>query len=117
MIVEIAISLLLIIVLILFADPFVTRMPHGMHPFMVPMLVVLFVLFAAIVWKEAPGDERDGLHKFVASRFAYFAGITVLIVGIIVESFSGTIDPWLIGSICIILLAKLAGTLYSKLKL
>lgn len=87
-------------------------MPNSMHPFMTPLLVILFILFSAVVWKEKPGDEREQLHTFIASRCAYFAGITVIVIGIIIESFHKMIDPWLILAVCIMLLAKLAGLIY-----
>ena len=91
-------------------------MPHVLHPFMVPFLLVLFIIFAGLLWKETPGDERDQLHKFIASRFAYFAVITTLILGVIFQSFEGKVDPFLVIGICIALLAKIFGLIYGHIK-
>ncbi len=113
---EIIISLVLIGLLIFFINPLDFLMPRPLHPFMVPFLVVLFIIFAGFLWKETPGDEREQLHKFIASRFAYFAVITILITGVIFQSFKGTIDPWLIIAICIALLAKILGLIYGHIK-
>ncbi len=113
---EIVISLVLIGLLIFFINPLDLLMPQPLHPFMVPFLVVLFIFFAGFLWKETPGGEREQLHKFIASRFAYFAVITTLITGVILQSFKGEIDPWLVIAICIALLAKIAGLIYGHIK-
>ncbi len=113
---EIIISLILIVLLSMFANPFNLFMPYGMHLVMVPLLVILFIVFAGFIWKEAPGDERDQLHKFIASRFAYFAGIATLIVGVMIQNSQGKIDPWIIIALCIALLAKILGLIYSHIK-
>lgn len=113
---ETIISLGLIVLLIFFMNPLDLLMPQRMHQLMVPLLVILFILFAAVLWKENLGDEREQLHKFIASRFAYVAGIAILILGIIFESIHTFIDPWLIIAICIMLLAKICGLVYGYLR-
>lgn len=114
---EIIIALALILLLVTFLQPFKLFMPHAMHPFMVPLLVVLLVLLGGVLWKESAGDERDQLHKFISARFAYFAGVVILICGIIIQSFQHSVDPWLISAICVMLLAKIIGHIYGKFKL
>ncbi len=113
---EIIISTSLIGLLVFFVNPFDILMPKPLHPFMVPFLIVLFIIFSGFLWKEVPGDEREQFHKFIASRFAYFAVITTLIVGIVVQSFNGKVDPFLIIGICIALLAKIFGLIYGHIK-
>lgn len=113
---EIIISLALIGLLIFFINPLDLLMPQPLHPFMVPFLLVLFIIFTGLLWKETPGDEREQLHKFIASRFAYFSVITTLIIGVIFQSFKGEIDPLLIIALCIALLAKILGLIYGHIK-
>ena len=113
---EIIISLVLVGLLVFFINPLDFLMPQSLHPFMVPFLVVLFIVFAGFLWKEVPGDEREQFHKFIASRFAYFAVITTLITGVIFQSFKGEVDPWLIIAICIALLATIFGLIYGYIK-
>ena len=113
---EIIISLLLIGLLVFFINPLDLLMPYALHPFMVPFLIVLFIIFTGFLWKEAPGDEREQMHKFIASRFAYFATITTLIVGVVLQSFNGEIDPWILIAICVGLLAKIIGLIYGYIK-
>lgn len=113
---EVIISLLLVGLLAFFINPLDLLMPHSLHPFMVPFLVVFFIIFAGLLWKETPGDERKQMHKFIASRSAYFAMITTLIIGIILQSFKGEIDPWIVIAACVGLLAKILGLIYGYLK-
>src|SRR5258708_2508728 len=113
---EIVISIILIGLLVFFINPLDLLMPQQMHPLMVPILIILFVIFAGLLWRETPGDERKQFHKFIASRFAYFAGVSTLIIGVIFQSFDHVIDPWLIIAICITLLAKIVGLIYGYFK-
>ena len=113
---EIIISLFLVGLLIFFINPLDLLMPQPLHPFMIPTLVALFIIFAAILWKEKPGDEREQLHKLIASRFAYFAAVSVLVISVVVQSLQGKIDPWLVITLCIALLAKILGLIYGHVK-
>lgn len=113
---ETIISIALIILLILFINPTDLLMPQEMHQLMVPLLVILFIVFSGFLWKEKAGDEREQLHKFISSRFSYFAVIATLIVGVIIQSSKGVIDPWLIIAICIALLAKIIGRFYGHFR-
>ncbi|MEK7111090.1 MAG: hypothetical protein AAB856_00695 [Patescibacteria group bacterium] len=113
---ELIISSALIGLLVFFINPLDLLMPQSLHPFMVPFLVVLFIIFAGLLWKETPGDERDQMHKFIASRFAYFAVIATLIIGVVFQGFKGEVDPFLIIGICIALLAKILGLIYGHIK-
>ncbi|MBI2049530.1 hypothetical protein HYT32_01290 [Candidatus Roizmanbacteria bacterium] len=113
---EIVISFALIGLLVFFINPVELLMPHELQPFMVPFLVVLFIIFTGFLWKETPGDEREQLHKLIASRFAYFAVITTLIIGVILQSLKGKVDPILIIGICVALLAKILGLIYGHIK-
>ncbi len=113
---EAIISAALIIILLFFINPLNLLMPVQMHPFMVPTLILIFVIFSALIWGEAPGDERENLHKFIASRFAYFAGVLTLIIGIVSQSFKSEIDPFLIIAVCVMLLAKILGLVYGNFR-
>lgn len=113
---EVIISLSLIGLLVFFIKPLDLIMPLSLHPFMTPFLLILFVVFSGFIWRENPGDEREQLHKYISSRFAYFAAVSVLILAIVIESMNQRIDPWLIIAICVILLAKILGHIYAHIK-
>lgn len=113
---ETFIGIILIALLGMFLNPLNLIMPHGMHMVMIPLLIILFIIFIGLVWKESPGDEREQLHKFIASRFAYFAVVVTLIVEVVIQHSQGSVDPWIIIALCIALLAKIIGLLYSHFK-
>jgi len=113
---EILISILLIGLLIFFINPLDLLMPHMLHPFMIPFLTVLFIIFIGLLWKETPGDERTQLHKFIAGRYAYFALTSTLIFGVIYQSYTGEIDPFLVIGLCIAFLTKIIGLIYVNSK-
>lgn len=113
---EILISILLIGLLLFFINPLNLMMPYMMHSFMIPGLIILFVIFTATIWREVPGDEREQFHKYISSRFAYFAAITTLIIAIIVQTIANKLDAWLVIIVCVALLAKIIGFIYGKLK-
>lgn len=116
MIGEFIISLALIFLLTSFFYPEKLFMPHAMHPFMIPFVIVLLVLFGAVLWKETPGDEREQLHKLIAARVAYFAGIVALAAAVIYQNIFHKVDWWLLVVLCIMLLGKVVGSLYAKLR-
>lgn len=113
---ETIISLFLVGLLVFFINPLDLLMPKELHLFMIPSLILFFVIFAGVVWKEKTTDERQELHKFIASRFAYFASVSILVIGIIYQSIYGSIDPWLVIAVCVILLSKIFGLMYGHFK-
>ena len=115
---ELILSAVLICLLLFFLKPVLVFLPLPMHPFMIPLLVILFIIFAGMLWKERPSDEREQLHTFIASRFAYFASVAILISRNYHTTpyAQGAIDPWLIIAICVMLLAKILGFLYGHLR-
>ncbi|MBI3335812.1 MAG: hypothetical protein HY001_04950 [Candidatus Portnoybacteria bacterium] len=113
---EIFVSLILIALLILFLNPFGFWMPTILLMMMVLGLVLVFSVFASFIWKENDKDEREGLHKMMAGRIAFLAGSAVLVIAIIVQSFKHELDFWLVLTLGIMILAKIIGIMYSRIK-
>ena len=113
---EIIVSLVLIVLLILFLNPFELWMPPVLLMMMVLGLVVVFAIFASFIWKENSRDEREGLHKMIAGRIAFLAGTAVLVAGIIVQSFKHELDFWLVLTLGTMILAKIISLIYSRTK-
>mgnify|MGYP000452539675 CR=1 FL=1 len=111
---EISVSVVLIVLLILFLNPFGFWMPPVLLMIMVLGLVVVFALFASFIWRENARDEREGLHKMMAGRIAFLAGTSVLVIGIIVQSFKHELDLWLVLTLGAMILAKIIGLIYSR---
>lgn len=113
---EIFVSLVLVVLLILFLNPFGFWMPTILLMMMVMGLVVVFSVFASFIWRENARDEREGLHKMMAGRIAFLAGTIVLVIAIIVQSFKHELDFWLVLTLDIMILAKIIGLMYSRTK-
>lgn len=113
---EIIVSGVLILLLILFLNPFELWMPPILLMMMVLGLVVVFSLFASFIWRENNKDEREGLHKMMAGRIAFLAGTATLVMAIIIQSFRHNLDFWLVLTLGVMILAKVIGLIYSRIK-
>lgn len=106
---ETAVALFLVIFLVWFANPLGFWMTDAFHMTLLGLVVTLFAIFAMFLWKEGAADEREQLILFIATRFAYAAGGVVLLIGIVVQAFSHTIDPWMPFALTSMVLAKIVG--------
>ncbi len=113
---EISISVILVILLVFFLNPFDFWMPNTLLMMMVLGLVVVFGLFASFVWRENHRDEREGLHKMMAGRIAFLVGAALLTLGIITQSFNHNLDPWLVFILSGMIVAKVATLIYGRIK-
>jgi hypothetical protein len=114
---EIVVSIVLILLSILIANPFHFWMPNMVHNMALAVLVIVFGVFATIVMREGAEDEREGMHRALAGRMAFLAGSVTLIIGILYQSYSGGIDKWLVATLVIMVVAKISTRLYSDKKL
>lgn len=113
---ETIISAILICLLILLLNPFDFLMTTPVQTMMIASVLIIFVSFSIFVWKEKSKDEREQLHKQIASRFAYLSGASVLIFAIVVQSLNHTLDPWIVFALIAMILAKIVGSLYANNK-
>jgi len=111
---EIVVALVLVALLLLFLNPFHLWMPDTLMYLMVGSLVVLFAIFAGFLWRESALDEREQLHKMIAGRVGYLAGMAVLVVGIAAQGVASHVDPWLVLTLGAMILGKIAGLWYGK---
>ena len=111
---ETVISVVFIVLLFLFLNPFDFWMPGMLLYMMIGGLVVSFALFASFIWKEQAQDEREQLHKMIAGRVGYLAGVAVLVSGVVVESIMSHVDPWLIAVLGAMIIGKIAGHIYGR---
>ncbi|MEK7152107.1 MAG: hypothetical protein AAB773_01625 [Patescibacteria group bacterium] len=111
---ETIVSVVFIILLFLFLNPFDFWMPGMLLYMMIGGLVVSFALFASFIWKEQAQDEREQLHKMIAGRVGYLAGVAVLVSGVVVESIMSHVDPWLIAVLGAMIIGKIAGHVYGR---
>ena len=102
--------------LVLLLNPFDFWMPSALLMLLVAGLVAIFVLFVSFIWRENAEDERESLHKSMAGRAAFLAGASVLVAAIVVQSFSHTLDPWLVIALGVMILTKIVGLVYGRMK-
>lgn len=88
-------------------NPYGLWMPAAVATMGAALLVAVFGVFATLIWRERAADEREEFQRMRAGRFAFLAGAAILVLGIIIQSFSHAIDPWLVGALAAMVLAKL----------
>ena len=113
---EFALSIILIILLLFFINPFDFLMPPPYLTMLIVLLILIFGGFATVMWREKPRDEREGLHRMLSARFAYLSGAGFLVLSIIIQSLNHKLDPYLVYTLGIMILAKIIGQIYGKNK-
>lgn len=97
---------------VLLTDPFDLSMSDATIMLISGLLVVSLGIFAYSQWHERPADEREAALMHEASRVGYLAGMSVLVVALIIQSFAHDVDAWLVATIAVMVMSKLgyAGT-------
>ncbi len=104
---ETIITLCLIAAAILLLNPFHFWMPDMMVMGMLAAAFILFGIFASFILREKISDERDAFHRTIAGRNGFLVGASVLMLGILIEGYSHSVDPWLVLALISMILAKL----------
>lgn len=107
-------SLLLIVLAVLFLDPFMYWMSDSLVYILAGVLLVLFAVFGIFVWREHAEDEREELHKMIAGRIGYLVGAGILVVGIVYQTITTQPDPWLVSALVGMVLGKVLGAAYGR---
>lgn len=109
----IASSTALITLGILLTDPFDWTMNNMALILISGLLLASFGVFAGLFWQEKAADEREAVLVDKAGRLGYLAGLSVLVVALVFQSFNHTVDAWLAIAIAVMILTK---HLYLSLK-
>ncbi|HEY4502577.1 MAG TPA: hypothetical protein VJH21_01970 [Candidatus Paceibacterota bacterium] len=112
---EVTLSILLIVLVLFFLDPFMLLMPDSLVYTLISFIFIVFMSFISLVWREDVYDERDSLHRMIAGRLGYLIGASVLIFAIIFQALFSHPSPWLIGALLGMIMGKLAGLYYSRM--
>lgn len=91
-------------------------MPQEVHMTMIIALVTFFIVFASFIWREKTGDEREVSHRNLSGRWAFLAGTSIAVVGVVVQSLQHTLNIWLVLTLVAMVLGKVAGLIYGKIK-
>ncbi len=104
---ETIVTVALIVIAILLLNPFHFWMPDMMVICMLAIALVLFGIFASFILREKSIDEREVQHKSLAGRNAFLAGSGILMLGIVIQGYTHTVDPWLVLTLIGMVVVKL----------
>jgi hypothetical protein len=58
-------------------------------------------------------DERDAQHRTLAGRNAFLAGSGLLTLGIVIQGYTHTVDPWLVITLIVMVVVKIGTRIWS----
>ena len=113
-VVQISIAGVLIILLLTLADLVPFWMPNMGQMAVLTVVSVLLLVWAGFVMQETSGDERELVHRMNAGRVAYLSGLGSLTIALIVQGLAHTIDPWVAGTLAVMVVSKLVARTYAE---
>ncbi|MDF2379476.1 MAG: hypothetical protein P1V18_04630 [Candidatus Gracilibacteria bacterium] len=113
---EIGASIILAVLLITISNPFDSVYISEYLNYWIPIAVMVFFGLAFFMCHKPSNDERQQLLLLLGERFGFMAGSLILMIGLIIQVIDGLVDPWLLGTFVVMLLAKTLGMIYGKVK-
>jgi len=110
--IEFFISLMILAILGVFLKATDLLMPNSTNMMLMVGLIVGFLGFVGLVWREHASDERDVAHIQKSGRLSFLFGASVLVIGIVFQASNHNIDPWLIYSLSGMVLTKLISRIF-----
>ena len=108
------ITLALVVLLVLLGNPFMFWMPSMLATTLLLAAALLAVVYAGFILKENGGDERDVLHRMLASRAAYLTGVGILTLALLVQGLMYHIDPWIPLALALMVTAKVVARAWAN---
>lgn len=101
------VSIVFLVLLLLVANPFDFWMPTTVQYLSVAAVAVVGALYAGLIYKERPRDEREESLRGNSGRAAYLVGVGVLILGVVVPILNGGHPSlWVLGALAAMVVAK-----------
>jgi len=110
---ETVIPFILVVLALCLLDPFNFWMSDMATIGILLALLVLFSVFATFILKEKAYDEREEKNRSLAGRNAFLFGAGILLLGIVIEGYMHSVDPWLVVALTVMILAKIATRIWS----
>jgi magnesium-transporting ATPase (P-type) len=110
---ETLLTVILIVIAILLLNPFHFWMPNMLVICMLAFALVIFGIFASFILREKSVDERDDQHKSLAGRNAFLVGSGILMLGIVVQGYTHTVDAWLVLALIGMVITKIVTRYWS----
>jgi peptidoglycan/LPS O-acetylase OafA/YrhL len=109
---HIAVGSILVFFLITLADLVPFWMPMTGEMITLLIVAVLMLVWVGFIMQEQAHDEREVLLKMHSGRVAYLSGLGVLTIGLVIQGFAHSIDPWVAGALAVMVAAKLFTRIY-----
>lgn len=75
--------------------------------------IALFIMFAIIIWRSKPTDEREAQHRATSSDIAFTVGGALLAIAMIYQIYVDMkIDVWLMTTLAGMVIARVIGRLW-----
>lgn len=74
-------------------------MPTNVQRMMLAAAIITYAVFAGLVYKEKPADEREEYILAKSSRSAFLVGTSILLIAIIIQTLSKELDSWLVAAL------------------
>jgi len=110
---ETIITIILIGIAVLLLNPFNFWMPDVVVLCILAIALAIFGMFASFIIREKSVDEREDQHKALAGRNAFLAGSGILMLGIVFQGYTHTVDPWLVIALISMIIAKFLTRIWS----
>lgn len=91
-------------------------MTNMLVPCITTLIAFTVIGLVLLVFREQATDEREELHRYMASRYGYLLGSVTLLIGIMVQSWSNHFDPWLVFTLLVMIFTKIAVRVYAAWK-
>jgi hypothetical protein len=109
-------GLLMLVLLFLFLNPLAWPISTDLFNMFAVALLVVFFLFAFLICHRKSNDERDEYVLLLGERFGFITGCSILLIALIIQARAGELDDWLVLTFIIMVIAKIIGMIYAKLR-
>jgi Flp pilus assembly protein TadB len=110
---ETIVTICLIGLAILLLNPFNFWMPDMVVICILAITLGIFALFSSFILRENKFDEREEEHRALAGRNAFLVGAGLLTLGIVVQGYTHTVDPWLVVALIGMIVVKITTRMWS----
>lgn len=110
--IQIIVAVVFVVLICLLTDPFMLFMPPMAAMAALLCAVIVLCVWSGLVLNEQVTDEREVMHRMLAGRVAYLSALAFLTTALLVQGLSHHIDPWIGGTLVVMVLSKLGARLY-----
>ncbi len=108
------VAALFLFFLLALTDPFMYWMPSMGEMLALTLATSLSAVWVGLVLRERGGDERDVLHRAHAGRAAHLSAVAMLTLALVVQGLAHAIDPWIPGTLAVVVIVKLVVGWYNE---